>query len=115
MALEKASMANNTLIIAIVNKAYVESPHGNEEYPTMFDLFIEGFWAGEGTRPLVDHLLVVSMDQEAHERCEYRRLNCYRLEAADGGGNDFAGEKFFMTDGFIEMMWRTLFLMDVLN
>ncbi|KAL6565821.1 hypothetical protein OROHE_004876 [Orobanche hederae] len=113
IALEKASMANKTVIIAIVNRAYVE-PHENE-YPTMFDLFLEGFWAGEGTRPLVDHLLIVSMDQAAHERCEYRRLNCYRLEA-DGGGDDFAGEEVYMTEGFIEMMWRrTRFLLDVLN
>ncbi|KAL3615500.1 hypothetical protein CASFOL_041161 [Castilleja foliolosa] len=113
IALEKASTANKTVIIAVVNKAYVES----DEYPAMFDLFLEGFWAGEGTGPLVAHLLVVSMDQAAHERCEFRRLNCYRLKAASGdGGDDFAGEKVYMTEGFIEMMWqRTSFLLDVLN
>ncbi|KAI3449036.1 hypothetical protein Pfo_005701 [Paulownia fortunei] len=115
IALEKASMPNKTVIIAIVNKAYVE-PRGNE-YPTMFDLFLEGFWAGEETRPLVDHLLVVSMDKTAHERCEFRRLNCYRLAAEDNGRADrFAGEKVYMSDEFIEMMWRrTLFLLDVLR
>ncbi|GFP91022.1 uncharacterized protein at1g28695 [Phtheirospermum japonicum] len=89
IALEKASTANKTLTIAVVNKAYVES----DEYPAMFDLFLEGFWAGEGTRPLLGQLLVVSMDQAAHERCEFRRLNCYRLAGDGGGGDDFAGEK----------------------
>ncbi|KAL8028386.1 hypothetical protein ABFX02_14G156000 [Erythranthe guttata] len=116
-ALERASMAgaNKTVIIAIINKAYVE-PH-EDEYPTMFDLFLEGFWAGEETRPLVDRLLVVSMDETAHERCLFRRLNCYRLAGGgDGGGDRFAGEKVYMSDEFIEMMWRrTFFLLDVLK
>ncbi|KAG8363465.1 hypothetical protein BUALT_Bualt19G0025300 [Buddleja alternifolia] len=112
LALEKASMANKTVIIAIINKAYVE-PQKNE-YPTMFDLFLEGFWAGEGTRQLVDNVLVVSMDETAHEMCRFRRLNCYRL-LADGGDN-FAGEKIYMSNEFIEMMWRrTLFLLDILK
>ncbi|CAA0842455.1 Nucleotide-diphospho-sugar transferase family protein [Striga hermonthica] len=112
IALEKASMANKTLIVAFVNKAYVE-PH-EDEYPTMLDLFLEGFWAGEGTGPLLGHLLVVSMDRAAHRRCEFRRLNCYELPPV--GGGDFAGEKVYMSDGFIEMMWRrTRFLLEVLN
>ncbi|XP_073038882.1 uncharacterized protein At1g28695-like [Primulina eburnea] len=112
-ALENAAMPNKNLIIAIINKAYVE-PHENE-YPSMFDLFLEGFWEGEGTRELLDHLLVVAMDKTAHERCEYRRLNCYRL-VVDGGGDDFAGEKLYMSGDFIEMMWRrTSFLLNVLE
>lgn len=112
-ALENAAMPNKNLIIAIINKAYIE-PYENE-YPSMFDLFLEGFWEGEGTRELLDHLLVVAMDKTAHERCEYRRLNCYRL-MADGGGDDFAGEKLYMSGDFIEMMWRrTSFLLNVLE
>lgn len=113
LALEKASMANKTVIIAIINKAYVEP--SKDEYPSMFDLFLEGFWAGNGTRPLLAHLLVVSMDATAHERCRFRRLNCYRL-AAEGGGYGFAGEKIYMSAEFIEMMWRrTSFLVQVLK
>ncbi|KAL8516333.1 hypothetical protein ACS0TY_014844 [Phlomoides rotata] len=91
-------MANKTVIIAFNNEAYVE-PHENE-YPSMFDIFLEGFWVGEKTRQLVDHLLVVSMDKTAHERCQFRRLNCYRLAAEEdeSGGVSFAGEKVFMSD-----------------
>ncbi|KAI3444830.1 hypothetical protein Pfo_001495 [Paulownia fortunei] len=116
IALEKAAISNRTVIVAIINRAYVE-PHKNE-FPSMFDLFLEGFWAGEETRPLVDHLLVVSMDKIAHERCQFRRLNCYRMAAGDGGegGDDFAGENVYMSDKFIEMMWRrTLFLLNLLK
>ncbi|KAL1546524.1 hypothetical protein AAHA92_23110 [Salvia divinorum] len=111
VALEKASMANKTVIIAFVNKAYVEP--NDAEYPTMFDLFLEGFWVGDDTRRLLSHLLVVSMDTTAHQRCLFRRLNCYRMAAEDDG---LAGEKFFMSAGFLEMMWRrTSFLIQVLN
>lgn len=103
---------DKTVIITIVNKAYVE-PH-NDQYPTMFDLFLEGFWVGGNeTRSLLDKLLVVAMDQTAYERCKFRRLNCYKLVT---DGVDFAEEKLYMSADFIKMMWsRTLFLLDVLK
>ncbi|XP_055817603.1 uncharacterized protein At1g28695-like [Solanum dulcamara] len=110
-ALKRASMEDKTVIITVINKAYVE-PH-NGEYPSMFDLFLEGFWEGESTRVLLEHLLVVAVDQTAYERCKFRRLHCYRLVT---GGVDFAGEKIYMSEEFIKMMWRrTRFLMEVLK
>ncbi|CAI9102062.1 OLC1v1000255C1 [Oldenlandia corymbosa var. corymbosa] len=110
-ALSKASTKDNTVIITVANKAYVE-PH-NDQYPTMFDIFLEGFWVGEKIRNLLDHLLVVSMDQTAYDRCLFNRLNCYRLVTE---GVDFAEEKLYMSEGFIKMMWaRTGLLVDVLK
>ncbi|GAB4844265.1 hypothetical protein Ancab_037629 [Ancistrocladus abbreviatus] len=110
-ALGRSSMANRTVIIAVVDRAYAE-----EEIPNMLDLFLESFWVGEGTRELVDHLLIVAVDQTAYDRCLYRGLHCYRLETE---GVDFTGggrEKVFMSEDFIKMMWRrTLFLLDVLK
>ncbi|KAL0374234.1 UNVERIFIED_CONTAM: hypothetical protein Sradi_3339100 [Sesamum radiatum] len=119
-ALRKASTPNKTVVLTVINKAYVDPP-ATAESPSMFDLFLEAFWAGEGTRPLVENLLVVAVDETAHERCVFRRLNCYRLRAEDddsgsGGGDDFSSEKVYMSDEFIEMMWwRTRFLLDVLR
>uniref|UniRef100_A0A803NBG9 Nucleotide-diphospho-sugar transferase domain-containing protein n=1 Tax=Chenopodium quinoa TaxID=63459 RepID=A0A803NBG9_CHEQI len=109
-ALEKASMKDNkTVIIAVVNKAYVEG----EVVPNMLDLFLEGFLAGENTRELVNHLMIVAVDQTAYDRCRYRGLHCYRLVT---DGVDFMGEKIFMSKDFIKMMWsRTLFLTDILK
>ncbi|KAA8520420.1 hypothetical protein F0562_014676 [Nyssa sinensis] len=110
-ALDEASMENKTLIIAVVNKAYVEQR--DDRYPTMLDLFLESFWVGEETRSLLDHLLIVAVDQTAYDRCKFRRLHCYRLVT---DGVDFKGEKLYMSDDFIKMMWRrTLFLSDVLK
>ncbi|KAM3323128.1 hypothetical protein P3S67_004279 [Capsicum chacoense] len=110
-ALQKASMEDNTVIITVINRAYVEPYNG--EYPSMFDLFLESFWEGEITRVLLEHLLVVAVDETAYERCKFRRLHCYRLVTGDV---DFAGEKVYMSVEFINMMWwRTRFLMDVLK
>nr|GEX94639.1 putative nucleotide-diphospho-sugar transferase [Tanacetum cinerariifolium] len=106
-ALEGASMPNKTVIIAIVNKAYTEGDK------PMLDIFLDGFWLGENTRQLTNHLLVVAVDQIAFERCKFLRLNCYKLKTE---GGDFLGEKLYMSQDFIKMMWqRTRFLRDVLR
>ncbi|KAJ6675625.1 EXPRESSED PROTEIN-RELATED [Salix viminalis] len=111
LALERVSTPNKTVIIAVVNQAYVEQSAGAET--TMLDLFLESFWLGEDTRPLLDHLLLVSVDQIAYEMCFFERLNCYKLETE---GVDFGKEQIFMSRDFINMMWRrTLLLLDILK
>ncbi|URD90786.1 hypothetical protein MUK42_32933, partial [Musa troglodytarum] len=70
-ALERVSMVNKIMIIAILNKSYMEK-NG------MFNLFLQSFREGEGV--------------------------------------DFSEVVFYMSDDFIEMMWRRkLFLGDVLK
>nr|GMC98403.1 Nucleotide-diphospho-sugar transferase protein [Ipomoea batatas] len=107
-ALAGASTENNkTVIIAVVNKAYVDGDK------SMLDMFLEGFWVGEGTRELVKHLLIVAVDQTSYERCTFLGLHCYKLGTDDV---DFAGEKVFMSPDFLDMMWRrTQFLGDILK
>ncbi|KAL0298289.1 UNVERIFIED_CONTAM: hypothetical protein Sradi_6488700 [Sesamum radiatum] len=107
LAAAAASTTDKTVIIAIINKAYVEGDK------PMLDLFLDGFWLGEGTRELTNQLLIVAMDQTSYERCRFLRLHCYKLETE---GVDFMGEKVYMSADFIKMMWRrTLFLGDVLR
>ncbi|XP_050161024.1 uncharacterized protein At1g28695-like [Malus sylvestris] len=109
--LAKASMDNKSVIIAVINKAYAVQDVKADT--TMLDLFIESFWQGEGTRTLVDHLVLVAVDQIAYDRCMFLRLNCYRLET---DGVDFGGEKIYMSEDFIKMMWRrTWLLLEVLK
>ncbi|KAJ0772080.1 putative nucleotide-diphospho-sugar transferase [Helianthus annuus] len=106
-ALEGASMANKTVIIAVVNRAYTKGDK------PMFDIFLDGFWLGEDTRQLTNHLLIVAVDQTAFERCMFLRLHCYWLKT---DGDDFVDEKVYMSEDFIKMMWlRTRFLGDVLR
>ncbi len=104
-------MANKTVIITIINKAYADQDIRADT--TMLDLFLESFWLGEDTRSLLDNLFIVAVDQTAYDRCLFLRLNCYRL-ATDGV--DFGGEKVYMSEDFIKMMWRrTQFLIEVLK
>ncbi|XP_010318206.1 uncharacterized protein At1g28695-like [Solanum lycopersicum] len=106
-ALVGASTEDKMVIIAIVNKAYVEGDK------PMLDIFLDGFWLGEGTNDLIKNLLIVAMDQISYRRCKFLHLNCYKLET---DGVDFAGEKLYMSKDFIKMMWqRTRFLGDVLK
>jgi len=104
-------MGNKTVIIAMVNRAYVEQDV--ESDTTMLDIFLNSFWLGEGTRSLIHHILLVVVDQIAYDRCQFLKLNCFRLET---DGVDFEGEKVYMSQDFIKMMWRrTQFLLDVLK
>ncbi|XP_076891352.1 uncharacterized protein At1g28695-like [Bidens hawaiensis] len=106
-ALAGAATRFKTVILTMVNKAYVEGDKA------MLDIFLDGFWMGENTGSLVNHLLIIAVDQTAYERCMFRRLHCYRLKM---DGVDFVGEKMYMSDDFIKMMWeRTLFLGEVLK
>ncbi|KAL0316970.1 UNVERIFIED_CONTAM: hypothetical protein Sangu_2111300 [Sesamum angustifolium] len=106
-ALGAASTSDRTVIIAVANKAYVDGGK-----PTMLDLFLEGFRAGEGTEGLINHLLIVAVDRTSYDRCRFLGLHCYKLET---DGVDFVGEKVYMSEDFIKMMWRrTLFLRDVI-
>ncbi|XP_010540207.1 PREDICTED: uncharacterized protein At1g28695-like [Tarenaya hassleriana] len=114
--LESAGSGNNkTVVITMVNKAYVEKSGASTS--TVLDLFLESLWEGEGTRHLLDHLLLVAVDQTAYDRCRFLRLHCYRLELTDQQQPlDFSGEKVYMSPDFIQMMWRrTLFLLQVLR
>nr|XP_043633741.1 uncharacterized protein At1g28695-like [Erigeron canadensis] len=80
----------------------------------MLDIFLDAFWLGEDTRQIKKHLLIVAVDQTAYDRCNFLGLHCYKLQTE---GVEFdGGEKLFMSEDFLKMMWRrTLFLGDVLK
>lgn len=103
--LQKVSMQNKTLIIAILNKAYVEE-NG------MLDLFLQCFQEEEN-RFLIRHILFVAVDEAAFNRCCALELHCYKFTTEEV---NFSKEAFYMSNAFNEMMWRrTLFLGDVLR
>nr|XP_043633738.1 uncharacterized protein At1g28695-like [Erigeron canadensis] len=107
-ALAGASTENKTVILAVANKAYTEGDK------PMLDIFLDAFWLGEDTRQIKKHLLIVAVDQTAYDRCNFLGLHCYKLQTE---GVEFdGGEKLFMSEDFLKMMWRrTLFLGDVLK
>nr|KYP36198.1 Uncharacterized protein At1g28695 family [Cajanus cajan] len=104
-------MRNKTVIIVVVNKAYVDQDVESDS--TMLDFFLGNLWLGEGTRSLVNHLLIGAVDQTAYDRCQFLKLNCFKLEI---DGVDFEGEKIFMSQDYIKMTWiKIQFVLKVLK
>nr|GEV58340.1 nucleotide-diphospho-sugar transferase [Tanacetum cinerariifolium] len=78
----------------------------------MLGIFLDGLWLGEGIQKLKDYILIVAIAQTAYDK--FLKLYSYKMKT-DGVEFD-GGEKLFMSDDFIKMMWqRTLLLGDVLK
>ncbi|XP_019431396.1 PREDICTED: uncharacterized protein At4g15970-like [Lupinus angustifolius] len=104
--LKNASMGDKTVIITTLNDAWAEPG-------SIFDLFLESFHIGNQTEKLLNHLVVITLDQKAHARCLALHPHCYQLETK---GDNFTSEAFFMTPGYLHMMWRRIeFLGSVLE
>ena len=74
---------------------------------SILDIFLDGFWLGGETWGFISHLLRVAIDQTSFELCKFLRLHCYKLDA---DGADFEVKELYMSQDFLKMMWRTLFL-----
>ncbi|KAH9318105.1 hypothetical protein KI387_019874, partial [Taxus chinensis] len=98
--LRKAAMPDNTIIIS---NYHFESCMGDSI--SMIDLFLESFRGGDGISSFLKHLVIVALDQKAYDRCQYIHAHCFMLKTE---GVDFSGEKFFMTDDYLKMMWRRI-------
>ncbi|KHG02046.1 hypothetical protein F383_25419 [Gossypium arboreum] len=104
--LKNASMVNNTVILTTLNDAWARTG-------SIVDLFLKSFMLGDGTRKLLDHLVIVSMDERAYNRCRIVHKHCYALVTK---GVDFHQEAYFMTPQYLKMMWRRIdFLQTVLE
>lgn len=96
--LERASLPDKTVIITTLNAAWAE-PN------SMVDMFLESFDGGDNIKKLVNNLVIVALDQSSYDRCESIHQHCYQLRTE---GVDFSGEKVFLTDDYLKMMWRRI-------
>ncbi|KAG2667847.1 hypothetical protein I3760_15G133400 [Carya illinoinensis] len=96
--LKDAAMEDRTVILTTLNEAWIE-PN------SMFDLFLESFRIGNGTRRLLNHLVIICMDQKAYARCLALNFHCYH---PDSKGVNYTGEALFMTKSYLEMMWARI-------
>nr|GMD08519.1 putative nucleotide-diphospho-sugar transferase, nucleotide-diphospho-sugar transferase [Ipomoea batatas] len=104
--LKKTAFVDRTVIITTLNAAWT-SPN------SVFDIFLESFGIGNQTRHLLNHLLVVALDQKAYSRCLELHPYCYALHT---NGMNFTGEAYFMSSRYLEMMWARIdFLRTVLE
>ncbi len=105
--LVKASMGNNkTVIITSLNQAWAAPAANKNHKMSMFSLFLEGFRNGEGTQHLLDHLIVVALDNKAYNSCmqESHQLHCFKLKSTEGV--DFSPEQVFMSTDYVKMVWK---------
>ncbi|KAF8407491.1 hypothetical protein HHK36_006625 [Tetracentron sinense] len=104
--LKKAAMEDRTVILTTLNEAWT-SPD------SIFDLFLESFQIGDHTRRLLDHLVVIALDQKAYARCMTIHNHCFSLVTE---GVNFSREAYYMNPEYLKMMWRrTDFLRTVLE
>ena len=91
-------MDDKTVIITTLNDAWAEPG-------SIFDVFLESFRTGNQTEKLLNHLVVIALDQKAYSRCSALHPHCYHLETK---GDNFTDEAFFMTPHYLHMMWRRI-------
>ncbi|XVF43495.1 hypothetical protein PTKIN_Ptkin02bG0044600 [Pterospermum kingtungense] len=104
--LKNASMPNKTVILTTLNEAWA-SPN------SIVDLFLKSFMLGDGTQRLLDHLVIIAMDEKAYNRCQIVHKHCFALVTEN---IDFHEEAYFMTPHYLKMMWRRIdFLRSVLE
>ncbi|XP_074382792.1 uncharacterized protein At4g15970 isoform X3 [Apium graveolens] len=96
--LKNAAMPDKTVILTTVNEAWT--------FPnSILDLFLESFRIGVGTRQLLNHLVVIALDQRAFSRCKDVHTHCFTLSTE---GVDFSQEAAFLSVDYLKMMWRRI-------
>uniref|UniRef100_A0A7N0TGC6 Glycosyltransferase n=1 Tax=Kalanchoe fedtschenkoi TaxID=63787 RepID=A0A7N0TGC6_KALFE len=104
--LKDAAMNDNTVILTTLNDAWAAPG-------SFFSLFLESFRVGNGTRGLLNHLVIIALDQRAYQMCLFLHGRCFALVTE---GVDFSHEAYFMTSDYLKMMWRRInFLQTVLE
>ncbi|CAN4087556.1 unnamed protein product [Withania somnifera] len=96
--LENAAMEDKTVILTTLNEAWAAPD-------SIVDLFLESFRIGDHTRRLLNHLVIVSLDEKAFSRCLDLHTHCYALVTQ---GVDFSKEAYFMFPDYLKMMWRRI-------
>lgn len=99
-------MDDKTVILTTLNEAWA-APN------SVIDLFLESFRIGDRTRKLLNHLVIIALDEKAFIRCQIIHNYCFSLVSE---GADFREEAYFMTPRYLEMMWQRIdFLRSVLE
>ncbi|XP_024538844.1 uncharacterized protein At4g15970-like [Selaginella moellendorffii] len=94
---------NKTVILAPLNSAWAK-PGG------ILDVFLESFRVGEGTVPLLDHLVIIALDKDAYDHCLDTHKHCFRLEI---DGVDLSVDQFYMSQDYVKMNKRRLYFQGI--
>ncbi|KAL6840412.1 hypothetical protein ACP4OV_030222 [Aristida adscensionis] len=97
--LPRVAMEDRTVIVTMVNEAWVQ-PN------SLLDLYRGSFKNGEDIAHLLDHLLVIAVDAGGFDGCKAVHPHCYLLQV--NPTNNLTSAKRFMTKGFVELVWLKL-------
>lgn len=92
-------MDDNTVIITTLNEAWADPNN------SVLDLFLASFRSGYQTSRLLNHLVIIALDQNAFASCKRVHTHCFALTTE---GVDFSQEAYFMTSDYLKMMWRRI-------
>nr|CAB3479273.1 unnamed protein product [Digitaria exilis] len=98
--LPKVATDDRTVIITSVNEAFAR-PN------SLLDLFRESFRAGDGIEHLLNHVLVVAVDDMAFAHCKAVHPHCYLLEFKS---MNLSSDNKFMSQAYVELVWTKLSL-----
>ncbi|XP_021738351.1 uncharacterized protein At4g15970-like [Chenopodium quinoa] len=105
--LKAASTKEKTVILTYLNEAWA-APN------SIFDIFLESFRIGNNTAYLLNHLLVIAVDDDAYTRCQTLVSHCYLLKTNESSA--IAHQANFMTPLYLDILWRRLaFLQTILT
>ncbi|CAI9099462.1 OLC1v1036289C1 [Oldenlandia corymbosa var. corymbosa] len=97
--LNKAATENKTVVVTTVNAAWTEPG-------SLLDLLLESLKNGNGTQKFINHLVVLSLDQKAYNRCSEIHPHCFAIHTE---GIDFSiQEAVFMTPDYVRLVWRKI-------
>ncbi|KAL2936638.1 hypothetical protein RDABS01_028621, partial [Bienertia sinuspersici] len=97
--LKSATTKEKTVILTYLNEAWA-APN------SIFDIFLESFRIGNNTSYLLNHLMVIAVDDEAFSRCKSLVSHCYLLKSNESSA--MSHQANFMTPQYLDMVWRRL-------
>ncbi|KAL6877624.1 hypothetical protein ACP4OV_012839 [Aristida adscensionis] len=96
--LPKVATEDGTVIITSVNEAWAR-PN------SLMGLFRESFRNGEGIAHLLNHTLIVALDEGGFKHCRAVHPHCYLLQVK---GMNLSSANQFLTKGYLEVVWIKL-------
>ncbi|KAJ4778936.1 Nucleotide-diphospho-sugar transferase family protein [Rhynchospora pubera] len=94
LMIQNAATDDKRVILTEVNEAFA-APN------SMLDLFLESFHNGDNIAHLLDHLVIVAMDQKAFEKCMSVHRHCYLHEQL----SDMSSEKAYLSKDYLDLVW----------
>ncbi|XP_010556280.1 PREDICTED: uncharacterized protein At4g15970 [Tarenaya hassleriana] len=104
--LRRTKMEDRTVIVTTVNREWAKPG-------SLLDLFLESFRIGERTRHLLDHVIVVALDEQALQYCNRVHPHCFLLR--DSRRKSAREESSANPDGMVGAWRKKALLKEILE